>query len=79
LLSRITVIGGTASNILAGKIAKKINAYYIKSKLRKFPDGEIKTTLSAIPKKGKIVVVQSCYPPVNDNLIEIFALLSKAR
>jgi len=78
-LSRITVIGGTASNILAGKIAKKINAFYIKSKLRKFPDGEIKTTLSAIPKKGKIVVVQSCYPPVNDNLIEIFALLSKAK
>ena len=74
-----TVIGGPASLDLAKKIAKKLDAKYIKSQLQVFPDGESKLTLHDKPKKGKIVVVQSTFPPVDSNLIHAFSLISKAK
>ncbi len=78
-MKNFTVIGGSASEDLAKKIAKKINAKYLKSDLRVFPDGEGKITINGKPKKGKIIVVQSTYPPVDSNLIRSFALVSKAK
>lgn len=75
----ISVIGGKASHELANRLAKRLNATYIKSELRVFPDGEHKITIKAKPKKGKIVVVQSVYPPVDSNLIQALSLISKAR
>ncbi len=78
LLSNYTVIGGKASEDLAKKIAKKLKANYLKSELRIFPDGESKITISGKP-RGKVVVVQSTYPPVDSNLIQILSLVSKAR
>jgi len=78
-LTTFTVISGKASEGLAKKLAKKIKAKYVKSKVRVFPDGESKITLSSKPKKGKIVVVQSTYPPVDSNLIQALSLISKAR
>ncbi|HXV65652.1 MAG TPA: ribose-phosphate pyrophosphokinase [Nitrosopumilaceae archaeon] len=78
-MKKITVIGGTASEILAKKIAKKLNALYLKSNLRVFPDGEGKITLNGKPKKGQIIVVQSTYPPVDSHLIQTLSLISKAR
>ncbi|MFY9301585.1 MAG: ribose-phosphate diphosphokinase [Candidatus Nitrosotenuis sp.] len=74
-----TVIGGNASSDLARRLAKKLKASYISSELRIFPDGESKITISAMPKKGKIIVVNSTYPPVDSNLIQTLALVSKAR
>jgi ribose-phosphate pyrophosphokinase len=73
------VIGGNASADLAKKLAKKIKARYVSSELRVFPDGESKITISARPKKGKIIVVNSTYPPVDSNLLQTLALVSKAR
>ena len=78
-MTTFTVISGKASEGLAKKLAKKIKAKYVKSKVRVFPDGESKITLSSKPKKGKIVVVQSTYPPVDSNLIQALSLISKAR
>jgi ribose-phosphate pyrophosphokinase len=78
-LTTFTVISGKASEGLAKKLAKKIKGKYVKSKVRVFPDGESKITLSSKPKKGKIVVVQSTYPPVDSNLIQALSLISKAR
>jgi len=78
LLSNYTVIGGKASEDLAKKIAKKLKAKYLKSELRIFPDGESKITISGKP-RGKIVVVQSTYPPVDSNLIQALSLVSKAK
>jgi ribose-phosphate pyrophosphokinase len=79
LLSNFIVIGGKASEDLARKIAKKLKGTYLKSELRIFPDGESKITVSGKPKDGKIVVVQSTYPPVDSNLIQVLSLVSKAR
>jgi len=79
LLKKFTVIGGNASEELAKKIAKKLNAVYLKSNLRVFPDGEGKITINGKPKKGKIIVVQSTYPPVDSHLIQALSLISKAK
>ena len=79
MLSNFTVIGGKASEDLAKKIASKLKGTYLKSELRIFPDGESKITVSGKPKNGKIVVVQSTYPPVDSNLIQVLSLVSKAR
>lgn len=79
MLTSFTVIGGKASESLAKKIAKKLNARYLKTEVRVFPDGESKITLQGKPKKGKIIVVQSTYPPVDTRLIHALCLISKAR
>jgi len=78
-LVNFSIIGGKASEDLAKKIAKKLNAKYIGSELRIFPDGEGKITLSGKPTASKVVVVQSTYPPVDSNLIQALALISKAK
>ena len=78
-MANLTVIGGNSSQDLAKRLAKKLNANFIKSELRVFPDGESKITLSSKPKKGKIVVVQSTFPPVDTNLLQALSLVSKAR
>ncbi|HEY8109799.1 MAG TPA: ribose-phosphate diphosphokinase [Candidatus Nitrosotenuis sp.] len=75
----VTVIGGKASEDLAQKLAKKLKASFISSDLRIFPDGESKITVNAKPKKGKIIIVNSTYPPVDSNLIQTLSLISKAR
>jgi ribose-phosphate pyrophosphokinase len=75
----ITVIGGKASEDLAKKLAKRLKASFISSDLRIFPDGESKITINSKPKKGKIVIVNSTYPPVDSNLMQTLSLISKAR
>ena len=78
LLANFTVISGKASEDLARKIATKLEAKYIKSELRIFPDGESKITLKNKP-RGRIIVVHSIYPPVDSNLIRALALVSQAK
>jgi len=78
-LTKFTVIGGNASQDLAKKVAKRLKATYIRTELRTFPDGENKITFSSKPKKSKIIVVQSIYPPVDSNLIQCLSLISKAK
>jgi len=78
-LVKLIVIGGKASENLARKLSKTLKAEYIQSDLRVFPDGESKITVNTELKKGKIVVVQSTYPPVDSNLIQAFSLISKAK
>ncbi len=73
-----TVIGGTASQELAKKVAKKLKAKYLRAELKIFPDGESKITIYGKP-RGRIIVVQSTYPPVDSNLIQALALISKSR
>ncbi|GFN41997.1 MAG: ribose-phosphate pyrophosphokinase [Marine Group I thaumarchaeote] len=78
-MAKFTVIGGNASQDLAKRLARKLKATYINTELRAFPDGENKITLSAKPKKNRIIVVQSVYPPVDSNLIQCLSLISKAK
>lgn len=75
----VSVIGGKASEKLAKKLASRLKAKYVSVDLRVFPDGESKITLQKKPNKGKIIVVNSTYPPVDSNLIQTLALISKAK
>ena len=73
------VIGSPTSKNLARKIAKKLQAKYLKTTLRVFADGESKLTISGHVNKGTIIVVSSMGLPVDSNLIQTLSLISKSR
>jgi ribose-phosphate pyrophosphokinase len=77
-LTKFTVISGSSSEDLAKKLAKRLGANLLKSQLRVFPDGESKITLGKL-QKNKIIVIQSTYPPVDENLIQVLSMISKAK
>ena len=77
-MTAFTVIGGPSSEQLAKRIASKLKSKFVGCELRVFPDGESKITLKNKP-KGKTIVVQSIYPPVDSNLIRSLAIVSQAR
>ncbi len=76
---KFTVIGGGASRDLAKRLARKLKAVYIETETKIFPDGESKITLRKIPKKSVILVVQSTYPPVDTNLLQVLSIISQVR
>ena len=78
-MSDYFVIGSPTSKNLAKKIAKKLQAKYLKATLRVFADGENKLTISGHVNKGTIIVVSSMGPPVDSNLIQTLSLISKSR
>lgn len=75
----ISVIAGNSSEEIAKKLSKKLKANLVKTEIRVFPDGESKFTLKGKISKGKIIVVQSIFPPVDSNLFQALSLISKAK
>ena len=75
----ISVIAGNSSEEIAKKLSKKLKANLVKTEIRVFPDGESKITLKGKISKGKIIVVQSIFPPVDSNLFQALSLISKAK
>ncbi|MDH5418303.1 MAG: ribose-phosphate pyrophosphokinase [Nitrosopumilus sp.] len=78
-MSKLSVIAGKSSEKLAKRLSKKLEANFIKSEIRVFPDGESKITLSGRLSKKKSIVVQSMGPPVDTNLVQILSLISKVK
>ena len=78
-MAKISVISGNTSAGLARKIAKKLNGNFIPANSTIFPDGESKITLRKIPKKSVILVVQSTYPPVDTNLLQVLSIISQVK
>ena len=76
---KFTVIGGNASKDLAKRIARRLKATYVETQTKIFPDGESKISFGRIPKQGIILVVQSTYPPVDTNLLQMLSIISQAR
>ncbi len=74
----ILIIGGSASQKLAAKIAKELGYPLIPIETRKFPDGE-----RYIRIKGEIdeeaIVVQSTGYPQDENLMELFFILKNLK
>ena len=79
MLVNFTVIGGNASKDLAKRIARRLKAKYVDADTRTFPDGESKITFRHNLKKSVVLVVQSTYPPVDTNLLEILSIISEAK
>ena len=78
-MSRLSVVAGKSSEDLAKKIAKKLRASLVKTQNIVFPDGESKIILSCDLSGQKIVVVQSVFPPVDTNLVQVLSLIAKAK
>ena len=78
-MAKFTVIGGNASSDLGKRIARRLKASYIKTEKKIFPDGESKITINKIPKKSIVLVVQSTYPPVDTNILELVSIVSKVQ
>lgn len=78
-MSKLSVISGKTSENLAKELSKKIKANFVKSEIRVFPDGESKITLIGKISKKKSIVLQSIYPPVDTNLVQVLSLITKAK
>lgn len=79
MMEKYVVIGGPSSEDLAQKISKRLNAKFLKTKLKTFPDGESKITVKGMVKAQKIIVVQSTHIPVDTNFVQAFSLIYQAR
>jgi len=78
-LVKFAVIAGSASKDLGKRIARRLKAPYVEAKTRVFPDGESKITFGRIQKNSIVLVVQSTYPPVDTNLLQLVSIISEAR
>ena len=78
-MSKLSVISGKTSENLAKELSKKIKANFVKSEIKVFPDGESKITLIGKISKKKSIVLQSIYPPVDTNLVQVLSLITKAK
>ena len=78
-MSKLSIISGKTSENLAKELSKKIKANLVKSEIRIFPDGESKITLIGKISKKKSIVLQSIYPPVDTNLVQVLSLITKAK
>ena len=76
---KFAVVAGSASKDLGKRIARRLKAPYVEAKTRVFPDGESKITFGRIPKNSIVLVIQSTYPPVDTNLLQILSIISQAR
>jgi ribose-phosphate pyrophosphokinase len=74
----LLILGGSASQKLAAKIAKELECPLIPIETRRFPDGE-----RYIRIKGKlddeVIVVQSTGYPQDENLMELFLILKNLK
>jgi len=79
MLVKFAVVAGSASKDLGKRIARRLKATYVEAKTRVFPDGESKITFGRIPKNSIVLVVQSTYPPVDTNLLQVLSIISQVR
>jgi ribose-phosphate pyrophosphokinase len=70
------VIGGSSSTKLAQDLAVELNAEYLPSGTKRFPDGECFLRLEKESVDGDVVIVQNSSP--DGNLVELFLLQDAA-
>lgn len=72
------IIGGSASQKLAAKIAKELECPLIPIETRRFPDGERYIRING-KLDDEVIVVQSTGYPQDENLIELFLILKNLK
>ncbi|MHA1301316.1 MAG: ribose-phosphate diphosphokinase [Candidatus Helarchaeota archaeon] len=72
------VIPGPASQILGIKLANLIKVDIAQVKFKTFPDGENYIKIENSIKDQDIIIVQSTYPPQNNNLMDLLMILDAA-
>jgi ribose-phosphate pyrophosphokinase len=64
------IIGGSASKMLAGELAKVLNADLVRTEFRRFPDGEAYARILDDITDERVILVQTTLP--DPNIIELF-------
>lgn len=70
-MAKKIVFGGSNSQDLARKIARKLKAPYASLIIKHFPDGETNLRLPANVKNKEVILVESMHPNPNEIMIEI--------
>jgi ribose-phosphate pyrophosphokinase len=73
------VVGGSSAQVLALRIAKESGFPFIKSDLRKFPDGERYIRVLGDVSGKTVNVVQSMYQQPDDYLLEYFLIVDNLK
>jgi len=74
----ILIIGGSACQKLAAKVANELDDYLCPVESRKFPDGERYLRIKGEIEK-EVVVIQSTGYPQDENLMELFFILKNLK
>lgn len=77
-LDNTVLVAGSASQLLAAKIARVLGVNIVPVSSKFFPDGELYIRFLSSLKGHKVIIVQSTPPPQNSNLLELFFLISAA-
>lgn len=73
------LIGGSASLGLLAEVAKALDMAPSPCDSMRFPDGEVSVTLHGDVRARDLFILQSTGPPVDENLIELLALVDAGR
>ena len=64
------IIGGSASGMLAGELARALNADLVETEFKRFPDGEAYARILGDLNDERVLLVQTTLP--DPNIVELF-------
>lgn len=73
------VVGGPSSTELANKLSVYLNVPLVKTRTKRFPDGEFYFKFDEDIAGEDILIVQSLYPPQDAHLMELFLIVHTAK
>ncbi|MFW9984961.1 MAG: ribose-phosphate diphosphokinase [Candidatus Odinarchaeota archaeon] len=71
----VVITSGSPSKTLAWKVAQNLNATYLDTEVKRFPDGETYLRFLGNVEKENVIVVQSLGHQPNHYLVELFLML----
>jgi ribose-phosphate pyrophosphokinase len=71
--------GGSANPGLAAQVARELGVPLGRSRVERFPDGEVSVRLEDSVRRKEVFVLQPTSPPVDQNLVELLAFADAAR
>lgn len=72
------LVAGSASQLLAVRIARALKVELVPMASKTFPDGELYLRFLSPLNGRRVIIVQSTPPPQNSNLLELFFLINAA-
>lgn len=73
------IISGTASKKLANGICDQLGVRLSSATMERFSDGEIFVRFNESLREKDVFIVQTCAPPVNDNVMELLLSVAAAK
>ena len=74
-----TIVAGLASRHLAAAIEQDLGRRFAAATIERFPDGEVFVCLNEGVRGEEVILLAATAPPVNDHLVELFALADACR